>query len=437
MRIVVLLSMLPTAAAIALRTMGELAHPEANYAQHLKELRQRSDPLEAAQYLIDNGFFAAALVGTIADNERRNERLAKFCQTNERILYAPSNLDTVGRQLGIGLQPQVNYSNLAQAVVANSESLTPRNLRETRLKVVDEVNCGAWLYSPFMPRRSSKGEGVAGHIDAIFEPDDGRNRWALTSLINPTLSRCGVVLQRMKKAGFRSFDHTPPQTLLEKLYADAPPNALVGNWNNVIATDVEEEEGRDLTFARLASAQAGMEDQVIYETMMIVKIWLPIQEYRQACLIRELQEISKVQSGGHPLTIGTHSGINSCGQLTGALFDPSQRLSCENLMDIYNRAIDTSTECWMVNVRGSKLEPFDFVINRNRDGFIQIDKENARNIFNHYLTAPTLSNARKGRSSYCENYGTCTIPHPDPEAQLFYDAAADIALEMLERKQVE
>ena len=167
MRVSLIFLLLKSTFTMALRTMGELAHGGAKFSHHLEALRQMKVTNDAAKYLIDQGFYSAALVGTIADEEKRNDRLAKFSRANERILYHDGNLDCIGRCLGIGLQPQVNYPSLSEAVIANSESLTPRDLRETLLKVDIEVKSGAWLYSPFMPRRCSAPRAGACDVAAI------------------------------------------------------------------------------------------------------------------------------------------------------------------------------------------------------------------------------------------------------------------------------
>lgn len=61
-----------------LRTMGELAHPNTNYAFHRAALRNCAGVHEKAQHFIDNNFTAAALIGTITEDEGRNARVAAF-----------------------------------------------------------------------------------------------------------------------------------------------------------------------------------------------------------------------------------------------------------------------------------------------------------------------------------------------------------------------
>jgi hypothetical protein len=412
----------------SVRSMGELAHPNTDYAYQLAALRDCTTVHKRANYLIDNDFSTAALVGTIAEGDRRNGRFAAFARQNGRILFNPENLDTTGRELGIGLQPQVNYDTIAEAVIANSDTLTPRDLIAAKAKVASEVTCGAWLYSPFQPRRSSKGEGIAGHVDAFLVPDDGTPTWWMTSLINPTLTNSEVVIERMQNAGFSAFHPSPPRTLLEMLYADAPPNSMVGNWNILLAGTIDD-AGKDLTFARLAAAQANKPDQVLYETMIVTKIWLSVERYRDARVLFELQERSKAKSPAYPLSIGTHSGINSCAQFTGAIFDTTGKVRCLNLQSAYDEAIKDSVECWVTDAKNKEI----FALLEGDDpDFRLITKSSASRTLATYLSQSTLNKSnRSDRAAYCENYIACTMPHPDPDGAAFYEAAADIALELI------
>lgn len=428
---VIMAFFVPPIMAFTIRTMGELAHPGADYAAHLKELTQIPDCKSKAQYLIENGFSTAALVGTLADGERRNERISEFKRENGRVLYHRGNRNRAGRSMGIGMQPQINYGTIAEAVIANSHTLTPRDLIDAKAKVEDEIDHGAWLYSPFQPRRTSTGLGIAGHVDAFFVPDGDSPTWWMTSLIDPTLTGSDIVIQRLKAAGFNTFQPMPPNTILEKLYSDIPPNSMVGNWNAILAGDMDE-AGKNLTFARLASAQAGKPDQVIYETMIISKIWLPVELYRDARLIYELQEKAKAKPLASLLSIGTHSGINSCAQFTGALFDPMGDARCLNLQGVYLEAVERSAECFLTDKSGKEI--FDFLQGSDED-FKKVSKFRAKVAFDTYLEQPTLMTSnRPDRATYYENYSACSIPHPDPVGVAFYDKAADIALDLLKKK---
>lgn len=408
--------------------MGERAHPSTDYTFHLDALGACPDVETRARYLITNGFTTASLVGTVAEGERRNSRIAAFTRENGRLLFDKKNRDKTGRALGIGLQPQVNYDTIGEAVIANSDTLTPRDLSKAKAKVESEVTCGAWLYSPFQPRRTSKSDGIAGHVDAFFVPDDDSAPWWMTSLIDPTLTNSDVVLERMQGAGFDSFSPSPPRTVLEKLYTDAPPNSVIGNWNIILAGALDE-AGKDLTFARLAAAQTGKPGEVLYETMIVTKIWLPVERYRDARLLYELQELSKQNSPACPLSIGTHSGINSCAQFTGALFDATGKVRYLNLQGAYLEAIKDSVECWVTDASGKEI--FDFLEGKDND-FRQVNKSYAKTALSVYLSYSTLfTSNRTDRAAYFESYSACTKPHPEPAGAAFYELAADVALEII------
>lgn len=149
-----------------------------------------------------------------------------------------------------------------------------------------------------------------------------------------------------------------PQNLLEKLYCNMPPKARVGNWNNILAGELDE-AGNDTTFARLAAVQAGKAGDVLYDTFNISKIWLPLSQYRVPCRLRKLQEISKEKSG-----------VNSCAQFTGYFFPFAQSLSCSSIQSICASAIEASTECW-INDGQEKREIFDFLDGDN-SGFEKV-----------------------------------------------------------------
>jgi hypothetical protein len=413
--------------------MGELAHPDVDFAKHRAALEAMNTVKERADHLIASDLYAAALIGTLATGPKHDDRLRQLHAGNDDILGDPENADRTGRQIGYGLQPQINFDRLSKAIIANSNTLTATDRKDAIAEVNSTINKGAWLYTPFQPRRSSAGKGIAGHVDAFFVPDEDHQPWAVTSLIDPTLTGSSVVMERLNGLGFASATPPPPRTALEKLYSDTPPNSAVGSWNVVIATDLDP-KGRDLTFARLAAAQTADPNKVVYETMLIPKIRLDVEHYREARLIYVLQRKVKEKAAKNPtikaelLTLGTHSGINSCAQFTASFFTEDAR--CGNLASVIYRAIMASVECFATTVNDK--EPFKLILDGGDDDFTLCSKDKARSMLTEYFAQPTLyTSNRPGRAAYCENYSECSRPHPDEDAREVFDIAADTALDLI------
>jgi hypothetical protein len=428
MRFFILFLMAPSLSC-AMRTLGEIAHPNAQYRSLLSSIRDINNPTKRAQYIVDAGLHGSGTIGLLATNEKRTARFMKSSRAVESMMLDAKNIDKPGRDFQVGYLPHIAYANVLQALVANSDVLTPRDMFDAIDEARKQPCGGAWLYAPLLPRFKEINQKIlpiSAHIDNYFVPTNGQDPWWMTSLVNPTATGNVDVINLLKEAGYERITPSPVNSLVEKLCAGEPPNPETGNWN-FLMTGGFDEFSKSLTTGKLFATVLGV-DEVPYEATFIPKIWLSNEQYQNVCAIRILERISKSKSPSYPLSLGIHSALNSCAHLTNTLFNPTDTYKCEPLEKVYMDTIDRSAAFWLTKARGKELIDF---FQSGDDDFRSIPRSVAKNYVSSLLKSPSLSSNRPGRSTYKENYSNCATPHPDPDAAAFYEECAETMIELM------
>jgi hypothetical protein len=400
-----------------------------------QKLEQCETPNEKINLIIEHGFHSAALIGTVSNDESRDARIAQFIKANNAVLNNEANKNTPGRQLGIGFQPQVNYRDIARALIANSNTLTPKDLEEAQATVTKKITHGANMYVAYLTNSQAQPIQKNGHIDLYFEPVNGGTTWWMSSFVNPSTSANKEVIDRLCAVGFTHFTPTPPKKDVETLFADMPPNQT-GKWNMVLTGELNE-KGKATSFAQLMIAKYGRSDKFTYQTQSVVKRKLNVEEYRNVCVIRELETISKTKKAKFPLSLGTHFGINSCVHLANGIFKGDVIRKPVSLIDYYKKQISSSDTCWIAT--GVKQHASDLLSSDVHD-FSIVEKQELLREFNEtyyqklYKDPMHFSSSRQGTSISWQNYDQLTEPVKDEVTKQFFRSAAETGLTLVKKR---
>ena len=176
-------------------------------------------------------------------------------------------------------------------------------------------------------------------------------------------------------------------------------------------------------FTCLAVAQADKSVQMVDKTGIIMKIWLSVKRNCAVCVWLRLRERLEVKFAAYLISIGTHSDINICDQLTGSISDTTYKVSC------LNKAIKDTELCWVTDIYNNKA--FGCLTGYNI-GLQIMNEWYTTNIFDSYFNMTMLNNQDQADyAAYSKNYFSCTWLHPDLDGATFYKTAAKIDLYLI------
>ncbi|KAJ1323516.1 hypothetical protein MN608_10760 [Microdochium nivale] len=221
------------------KSRGEILFPEVEWSALLgefKELRTHEEKME---------FFATKLpglaaVGCVTDGANKIQRNKDAQQYIDSILADPGNIDKTGFELNLNGTPGVLCSSPAVTLMANSNVLTPRHLKEVENI---KANGGAEFAMLYMDQ-PTKDQGYAGlHFEPVIIPKDSKDGKALTFSVALAYDKTANPLARryiMDRYGVEDLGIPPLTSCYGRMLGS--PNGTISNGPNNIMLAVREQD---------------------------------------------------------------------------------------------------------------------------------------------------------------------------------------------------